>query len=132
MRMKPVLEAADATRVLSAAKAEALKHGWGVTIAVLDAGGVLLALERLDGAPAVTVNNAVEKARLATLFERPSGFFQELVKEQPELLSLGLQIIDGGVPLMVGDDCVGAIGCSGVMRHQDLQVIQAGVAALNG
>ena len=130
MRMKPTLENADVVRMLAAAKAEAVKNGWPVSIAILDDGGAFLALERLDGAAAVSAENAIQKARTAVLFRRPSKLFQDHVKDQPELLSLKLQIIEGGVPIMLGGDCLGAVGVSGVMREQDEQVAKAALAAL--
>jgi len=131
MRMKPVLEAADAAKIMAAAKAEAAKNGWRVTIVIVDEGGTLMALERMDGAPLKSPDIATEKARTAALFRRPSKIFQDLVKDNPGMLGLPVLPLQGGVPLMSGGECVGAIGVSGVQAHEDEQVAAAGAAALS-
>lgn len=130
MRSRPALENADAVAIVAAAKREAIAHGLGVGIVVLDDGGHLLAAERLDGAPPVATRNAYEKARTAIMFRRPTKLFEGMAKEQPSLLSLDLQIIEGGTPIFVEGECVGAIGVSGATREQDGQVAQAGLATL--
>jgi glc operon protein GlcG len=132
MRMKPALEAADAAAILAAAKAEAQKQGWKVTIAIVDEGGALLALERLDGAPLKSPDIATEKARTAALFRRPSKAFQDLIKSRPEMLRLPAFPVQGGVPVMAGAECVGGVGVSGVQSHEDEQVALAGAAAVKG
>ena len=130
MRMQPVLENSDVARMLAASKARAVENGWGVSIVILDGSGIPLALERLDGAAPITVENASQKARTAALFGRPSQLFEGMAKEWPALLSLNLQIISGGFPILVDGLCVGAIGVSGVTPEQDEEVAQAGLAAL--
>jgi uncharacterized protein GlcG (DUF336 family) len=130
MRMQPVLENADVVRIMAAAKACAAQNGWGVSIVILDGSGVPLALERLDGAAPVSVENAAQKAKTAALFGRPSGLFEGMAKDWPALLSLNLQIISGGYPILADGVCVGAIGVSGVTPEQDEQVAMAGLAAL--
>ena len=132
MRMKPTLEEADAAAILAAAKAEAARHGWKVTIAIVDDGGALLALARLDGAPLKSPEVATEKARTAALFRRPSKAFQDILKERPEMLGMPVLPVQGGVPVMVGSDCVGGVGVSGVQSHEDEQVAAAGAAAVKG
>ncbi|HEY0959725.1 MAG TPA: heme-binding protein [Novosphingobium sp.] len=132
MRGKQVLENADAVAIMAAAKAESLKNGWGVSIVVVDDGGLLLAAERLDGAAPITMRNACEKARTAALFRRPSKLFEDMAKEHPAFLSLELQIIAGGVPIFAQGECVGAVGVSGVTREGDVQVAEAGAAAIAG
>lgn len=132
MRMKPVLEAADAAAMMAAAKAEAGKNGWSVTIAIVDEAGVLLALERMDGAPPRSPDVAADKARTAAQFRRPSKAFQDILKERPEMARMPVLPVQGGVPVMAGSDCVGAIGVSGAQSHEDEQVAFAGAAAIKG
>jgi uncharacterized protein GlcG (DUF336 family) len=131
MRDKPCLTAADAEKALSACKAEAAKHNWNVSIAILDDGGYLVALYRMDGAPPVAAEVSIGKARTAALTRRPSKFFEDRVKERPAFANFpaGL-LIQGGVPIMHRNECIGAIGVSGVQSHEDEQVAQAGANAL--
>jgi glc operon protein GlcG len=131
MRDKPSLTAADAEAAVNACKAEAQKHKWNVSIAVLDEGGFLLALHRMDGAPPVSAEVAIGKARTAAMTRRPSKFFEDRVKERPGFASFPAGIlIQGGLPIMHRGECVGAVGVSGVQSHEDEQIAQAGVNAL--
>ncbi|MBL9203378.1 MAG: heme-binding protein [Opitutaceae bacterium] len=124
----------DAKRVLAAAQAEATKNNWNVVIAVVDAGGQLVALERMDSTQYGSVDVAQEKARTAVAFRRSTKAFQDGVAAGGEGLRIlrlpGALPIEGGLPLVVGGKIVGAIGVSGVTSAQDGQIAAAGVAAL--
>jgi len=131
MRSKPCLTAGDVKRMLAACEAEAAKNSWAVSIAVVDDGGFLLGFQRMDGAAAITAEVAVGKARTSALTKRPSKFFEDRVKERPAFAGFPAGILlQGGVPIVHQNDCVGAIGVSGVQSHEDEQVAQAGAAAL--
>lgn len=125
---------AEAKRVVAAAQAEAAKNKWNVAIAIVDAGGHLVAFERMDATQYGSVTVAQEKARTAAAFRRPSKAFQDTVASGPEgtrILRLpGATPIEGGVPLVRDGKIVGAIGVSGVTSAQDGQIAAAGAAAL--
>ena len=131
MRTKPCLTSADVKTMMAACVAEAEKNNWKVTIAIVDEGGVPLLLERMDGASPISAEVAVGKARTSALTRQPTKFWEERVKERPAFVSFpaGL-LITGAVPVIHQNECVGAIGVSGVQSHQDEQIAQAGVAAL--
>ena len=86
MRMKPSLTSSDVKRMMAASLAEAEKNKWQVTVAIVDDGGFMLALDRMDGAAVTTAEVAVGKARTAALTRRPSKFFEDRVKERPGFL----------------------------------------------
>lgn len=131
MRTKPVLMAADVKKMLAACEAEAARNKWAVSIALVDDAGHLLVFTRLDGAAAVTAEVALGKARTSALTRRPSKFFEDRVKERPGFATFPAGVlIQGGLPLIHDNDCVGAIGVSGVQSHEDEQVAQAGAAVL--
>jgi glc operon protein GlcG len=131
MRTKPSLTAADAERMLTAAKAEAGRRGWNVAIAVVDEGGFLLRLERLDGAGLQTPEVATQKARTAALSRMPTKRLEEITKERPAMLRFPDRLaIQGGLPIMHEGECVGGIGVSGVQSHEDEEIAAAGLAAL--
>jgi len=125
---------AEAKRVLAAAQAEAAKNKWNVVIAVVDAGGHVVVLERMDSTQYGSVVVAQEKARTAAAFRRSSKAFQDGVAAGGEGLRMlvlpGALPIEGGLPIVVGGKVVGAIGVSGVTSAQDGQIAAAGVAAL--
>jgi glc operon protein GlcG len=102
-----------------------------VAISVVDDGGYLLGFVRMDGCAAVSAEVSLGKARTSAMTKRPSKFFEDRVKERPAFVSFpaGL-LIQGAVPLIHQNECVGAIGVSGVQSHEDEQVAQAGAAAL--
>jgi glc operon protein GlcG len=131
MYVKSALNLADAKAIAAAAEAEALKNKWSVTIAVLDDGGNLLFLQRLDEAPLGSIAVAQEKARTALLFKRPTKIFEEIIASgRAAMLTLpGATPIEGGLPLLNKGQVIGAIGVSGVQSPQDAQVAQAGVEA---
>jgi glc operon protein GlcG len=131
MRNKPSLTAADVQKMMAASKAEAAKNKWSVSIAILDEGGHLLAFERLDGVGVSSAEVAIGKARTSALTKRPSKFFEDRVKERPAFASFPAGVlIQGAVPVMYQNECVGSIGVSGVQSHEDEQIAQAGANAL--
>src|ERR1035437_2310281 len=110
MRTKPCLTLDDANRVIVAAKAEALKNNWAVTIAVVDDSGFLLHLQRLDGASVQSPEIATLKARTAALGRAPTKAAEDLVKERPALLSFPNRApVQGGLPIFYQGECVGGV-----------------------
>ena len=131
MRTKPALTASDVQKMVAACKSEAAKNKWNVTIAVVDDAGHLLYLERLDGAGPMTAAVAAGKASTAAVTRRPTKFWEDRVKERPAFVKFPDNLpIQGGVPIMYQNECVGAIGVSGVQSHEDEQIANAGIAAL--
>ena len=131
MRTKQCLTSSDVKKVLAACEAEAFKNKWAVSISIVDDGGFLLGFLRMDGATPITAEVSMGKARTSAMTKRPSKFFEDRVKERPAFASFPAGIlIQGGVPLTHENDCVGAIGVSGVQSHEDEQVAEAGVTAL--
>jgi glc operon protein GlcG len=130
----PAITLEQATKVLAGAEAEAKKNNWPVAIVVLDSGGHIVALHRLDNTQFGSVEVARQKAWSAVAFRRPSKVFQDVVASGGAgLRMLGLEgasLIEGGLPLMADGKLVGAIGVSGVTGEQDSQIAAAGVAAL--
>ena len=128
---KKVLTLEAAKKMAAAAEAEALKNKWTVVIAIVDDGGHLIHLQRLDGTQTGSIQVAIGKARTAMAFKRPTKVFDELSKTRPAIVSLhDATLLEGGVPIKVGDQVIGAMGVSGVTSQQDAQVAEAGVAAL--
>lgn len=129
---KKVLTLAAAKHVAAAAEKEAAINHWAMVIAVADDGGHLIHLSRMDGALIASVTVAAEKARCAAQFKRPTRIFEEAIAGgRSALLSLpGAVPLEGGIPLMAGDQVIGAIGVSGGTPTQDGQVAQAGIDEL--
>ena len=131
MRTKPCLTLADVKKMLAACETEAAKNKWSVAIAIVDEGGYLLGLQRMDGASAITAEVSIGKARTSAMTKRPSKFFEDRIKERPAFAGFPAGIlIQGGVPVIHDSECVGAIGVSGVQSHEDEQIAQAGASAL--
>ena len=131
MRNRPMLTQDDVKKMMAACEKEAKKNKWSVTIAIVDEAGYALNLVRMDGAGMMTAVVAVEKARTAALSKRPTKFWEERVKERPVFMKFPDNLpITGGVPLMVGNDCVGAIGVSGVQSSEDEQIALVGAKSL--
>ena len=133
MKTKPVLSLDDVKRIAAAAEAEAVAHSWAVTIAIVDDGGHLLHLQRLDGAPPVSSHIAPAKARTAALGRRESRLYEESINGgRVSFLSAPFidGMLEGGVPVMVQGHCLGAVGVSGVKSPEDAQIAKAGIAAL--
>ena len=132
MKNKPCLTAADARAIAAAAEAEAVAHGWAVSIAVVDDGGHLWCLQRLEGAAPISTEIAPAKARTAALGRRESRVYEEMINQgRVSFLSAPLHgMLEGGVPILVDGQCVGAVGVSGVKSSEDAQIARAGIAAL--
>jgi glc operon protein GlcG len=133
LSQQPALTLEAATRIAAAAEAEATRNKWNVVIAVVDGGAHLVHLRRMDGAQLGSIAVAQDQAKSAVLFRRPTKAFADAVASgRTAVLRLAGAIpIEGGVPLVVGDQVVGAIGVSGVTAEQDGQIAQAGVKALS-
>ncbi len=134
MQSKAVLTVVEATRILEAARAEAEKNQWAVTIAVVDDGGHLLALLRLDGCAPIGAYIATEKARTSALGRRESKQYEDMINGgRTAFLSAPLAgTLEGGVPVVVDGHVVGAVGVSGVKPDQDSQVARTAANSLNG
>jgi glc operon protein GlcG len=131
MRSKTALTNEDALKILAAAKAEARKQTWNVTIAVVDDAGLLLVLERMDGARAQTAQVATLKARSAAVTHRSGKTWEDTVKQRPGMVNFpDAFAVQGGVPILYKGEVIGAVGVSGVQSHEDEQVALAGIAAL--
>jgi len=131
MRTKPALTTADVKTILTACEAEAVKNSWAVAVAILDEGGHLLGFVRMDGAGPISAEVALGKARVSALTKRPSKFFEDRVKERPAFTSFPAGVmIQGALPIMHQNECVGSIGVSGVASHEDEQIAAAGIKAL--
>ena len=119
MRMKPCLTSADVKKIMAAALAEAQRNAWAVTVAIVDDGGFMLALERMDGAAVTTAEVAVGKAKTAALTKRPSKFFEDRVKERPAFIAFPAGLfIQGALPILQDGDCVGASASPGCSRSR--------------
>lgn len=123
------LEAAK--KMAAAAEDEAKKNKWNVVIAIVDDGGHLIYLQRMDGTQTGSIDVAIGKARTAMAFKRPTKVFDELAKTRPSIVTLGeVTLLEGGVPIKAGDQVIGAMGVSGVTSQQDAQVADVGIAVL--
>jgi glc operon protein GlcG len=123
----------DITLILKAARDEALKNNWPVCISVVDDGGHLLALERLDGCAPIGAYISAEKARTAALGRRESKVYEEMINAgRTAFLSAPAisGMLEGGVPIIAAGHVVGAVGVSGVKSEQDAQVSHAGATAI--
>lgn len=117
--------------MVAAARIEAARNNWNVTIAVVNDGGHLLHLDRMDGAGNHTPEIATLKARSSALFRTPTKALEDVVKDRPATLAFpGRLPVQGGLPILFEGECVGGIGVSGVKSHEDEQIAQAGLAAL--
>ena len=134
MNTKPFLSMIDVKRVAAAAEAEAVTNKWAVTIAIVDDGGHLLWLQRLDGAPPISAQIAPAKAHTAALGRRESRVYEEIINggRTSFLSAPGVAgLLEGGVPIMIDGQCLGAVGVSGVKSNEDAQIAKAGIAALS-
>ena len=133
MKNKPFLELSDLKAIAAAAEAEAIRNQWAVTIAIVDDGGHLLWLQRLDGAAAVSAHIAPAKAHTAALGRRESKVYEDVVNGgRTSFLSAPAieGLLEGGVPILKDGLCLGAVGVSGVKSSEDAQIAKAGIAAL--
>jgi uncharacterized protein GlcG (DUF336 family) len=124
----------NAKKIAAAALAEARKNNWRMAAAVVDTAGELVYFEKVDGTQTASNEIAIDKARSAVAFKRPTKAFQDaLAKGGVEMRYLGLRGVvpaEGGVPIVIGGNIVGAIGLSGGTGAQDEQCAEAGVATL--
>ncbi len=133
MKTKFTLELCDVKAIAAAAEAQALEHAWAVTIAIVDDGGHLLWLQRLDGAPAISASIAPAKAHTAALGRRESKVYEDLINAgRVSFLSVPdvKGLLEGGVAILKDGQCLGAVGVSGVKSSEDAQIAKAGIAAL--
>ena len=124
----------QAKKVMAGAEAEAKKNNWPVVITIVDSGGNLVMLSRLDNAQWGSIEVAKDKARSAVAFRRPTKVFQDLIAQggaNLRLLNLsGASMLEGGIPIIIEGKVVGAVGVSGVTSQQDAQIGQAGIDAM--
>lgn len=133
MKTKPLLTLEDVRAIAAAAEAEALKNQWAVSIAIVDDGGHLLWMQRLDGAAPISAEIAPAKARTAAMGRRESKVYEDMINggrvsflSAPALSGM----LEGGVPIFAEGQVVGAVGVSGVKSTEDAQIARAGIAAL--
>lgn len=133
MQSKPILTLDDAKKIALAAEAEAKANNWAVTISIVDDGGHLLWLQRLDGAAPISASIAPAKAKTAALGRRETKVYEDMINNgrysfmtAPVLEGM----LEGGVPVVADGQCIGAVGVSGVKSSEDVQIAKAGIAAL--
>jgi uncharacterized protein GlcG (DUF336 family) len=133
MQTKPVLTLDDVKKIAAAAEAEALANKWPVVIAIVDDGGHLMWLQRLDGVAPISSYIAPAKAKTAAMGKRESRIYEEVINNgrhsflsAPHLEGM----LEGGVPIVYDGQVVGAVGVSGVKSTEDAQIAKAGIAAL--
>jgi uncharacterized protein GlcG (DUF336 family) len=131
MKTRPELTLEDCKKMSAAAEAEARRNNWNVAIAILDDGGHLLHLVRMDGATPANAEIAVQKARTAATTRRSSKSWEERVAGgRLVMMKMPVLPVQGGLPVLFEGTCVGGIGASGVQSHEDEQIVQAGIDAL--
>ena len=132
MQQKSVLTLSDVQCILDAARIEAQNNQWAVAMAVVDDGGHPLALLRLDGCSPFAAYTATDKARTAAMARRESKVFEDMINGgRTAFLSAPLSgALEGGVPIIVDGQVVGAVGVSGVKSAQDAQIAKAGINAI--
>jgi glc operon protein GlcG len=123
----------QAKKVMAGAETEAKKNTWPVVIAILDSGGQLVMLQRLDNTQWGSVEIAKEKARSAVALRRPTKALQDAVAQggvNLRLLTIPFSVLEGGIPIMADGKVIGGVGVSGVTSQQDAQIAQAGIDAM--
>ncbi len=129
--MQPFLSLEDATRISEAAEAKSKAEGWNMVIAVLDAGGHMISLRKMDGVQIGSIDVALGKAKTAVYFKRPTKVFEDMMKGEggARIATLPNAVaIEGGLPIFKDGVIVGAIGISGASSAQDGVVAAAGLA----
>ncbi|MDO8305072.1 heme-binding protein [Herminiimonas sp.] len=133
MQSKQILTLDDVKKIAAAAETEASLNKWAVTIAIVDDGGHLLWLQRMDGAAPISSHIAPAKANTAALGRRESKVYEDIINNGrfsfmtvPVLEGL----LEGGVPIIVNGQCLGAVGVSGVKSNEDAQIAKVGIAAI--
>ncbi len=135
MRTRPILETSDIANIIAHAKAEAQKNGWNVSIAIVNDSGNVIHVE-IVGEPGVPGGEvALAKARAAALTKRPTKELEERMKDRPGFVNFlnpaNLLQVQGGLPIIYKDECVGGIGVSGRPSHEDEIVARAGLVAIS-
>ncbi|MFC7299264.1 GlcG/HbpS family heme-binding protein [Herminiimonas aquatilis] len=133
MQSKQILTLDDVKKIAAAAETEATLNKWCVTIAIVDDGGHLLWLQRMDGAAPISSHIAPAKAKTAALGRRESKVYEDIINNgrfsfmtAPTLEGM----LEGGVPIMINGQCLGAVGVSGVKSSEDVQIAKAGLVAI--
>jgi glc operon protein GlcG len=130
----PAITLEQAKKVMAGAEAEANKNKWNVVIAVLDSGGNLVMVHRMDGAQWGSIEVAREKAYSAVAFRRPTKVFQDLIEQGGGNMRIlrvpGASPLEGGIPIVADGKLIGAVGVSGVTSQQDAQIGRAGIEAM--
>jgi glc operon protein GlcG len=133
MQSKQTLSLDDVKKIAAAAEAEAKANNWAVTISIVDDGGHLLWLQRLDGAAPISAHISPAKANTAALGRRETKVYEDMINNgrvsfitAPTLEGM----LEGGIPIVVDGQCIGAVGVSGVKSSEDVQIAKAGIAAL--
>ena len=131
MKTKSYLTNDDCKKIAAGCVAEAIKNKWAVSIAILDDGGNLLYLERMDGANPLSAEIAQRKGRTSAMTGRPSMMWEQRIKEgRLAMLAMPVLPVQGGMPIPVDGQNVGGVGVSGVQSHEDEQIAAAGIALL--
>jgi len=132
MKTRSMLTLEDCKRISAAAESEAKKNNWNVCVAIVDDGGHLLHLFRMDGATPANSRIAFEKGRTAAETRRSTAMWEERIKggRTAMLRMPGVTPIQGGLPIVIDGECIGAVGVSGVQSHEDEQIAKAGIAVL--
>jgi len=132
MKTRAMLTLEDCKRIAAAAEAEAKKNNWNVCVATVDDGGHLLHLFRMDGATPANSRIAIEKGRTAAETRRSTAMWEERIKAgRTAMLKMpGVTPVQGGLPIVIDGECIGAVGVSSVQSHEDEQIAKAGIAAL--
>jgi glc operon protein GlcG len=120
----------QAKKVMAGAEAEAKKNNWPVAIVILDSGGQIVMMQRLDNTQWGSSDIAKEKARSAVALRRPTKALQDAIAQggvNLRFLSTGFSVLEGGIPIIADGKIIGSIGVSGVMSNQDAQTAQAGI-----
>jgi glc operon protein GlcG len=130
----PPIGIENARKVMTAAEAEATKNNWAVVIVIIDSGGHIVMLHRRDDVQLSSIDISQGKAKTALMFKRPSKVLDDAISGGgPGLRFLALRDIvplEGGMPIVIDNKIVGAIGVSGVLSAQDAQIARAGLDAL--
>ena len=133
MHTKAVLTCADIKKIAAAAEAEALANNWAVTIAIVDDGGHLLSLHRMDGVAPISAHIAPAKAKTSAMGRRETKIYEDIINHgRTAFLTVPYidGMLEGGVPIVVDGQVIGAVGVSGVKSEHDAQIAKAGIAAL--
>lgn len=128
---KKALTLEAAQKIAAASLVEARANNWNVIIAVVDEGGHLLTLNRMETAQYGSIDVAVGKAKTAAAFRRPTKLLEDASKTRPSLSTIAnAYLLEGGVPITYNGQVIGAVGVSGATSQQDAQVAEAGISSL--